>query len=104
MERFNKIILDDKSNLVIVGQTGIYNKKKSTSSLNVFSYDGILAKYNTSLKKLLIENYGNSEDDYLTDIKNINDKYVLSGYSTYKNNYMSKFITYTESGKLIEVK
>ena len=104
MERFNQLLIDSTSNLVVVGQTGIYNKNKSTSELNVFSYNGILAKYNKSLDELLVETYGNEEDDYLTDINQIDDQYLISGYSTFDNSYISKFITYTKSGKLIGVK
>ena len=100
MERYNRLIVDSNSNIVVVGQSGIYNKEKSTSQLNVFSYDGILAKYNTNLDELLVEHYGNEEDDYFTDIKQNDDKYLVSGYSTYDDSYIGKFITYTKSGKL----
>ncbi len=102
MERYNRIILDDKSNLVIAGQTGLYNKKRSTSKINVFSYDGILAKYNTDLGKEFIEVYGDEKDDYFTDIKQESDGYLISGYSTYdESGYVSKFINYSKSGKLL---
>lgn len=101
-ERFNKAIVDDNQNIVIAGQTGIYNKKRSTPSHNIFSYDGILAKYDSDLKQLELEKYGDEMDDYFTDIKQDQDKYLISGYSTYdKNSYLSKFITYSKSGKLI---
>ena len=102
MERFNKAIIDSNNDIVIAGQTGVYNKKKSTKDVNVFSYDGIFAKYDDNLKELELENYGNEMDDYFTDIKQDNDKYLISGYSTYdSNSYLSKFITYSKSGKLI---
>ena len=104
MERYNKIIMDSNSNLVIAGQTGVYNKSKSTPELNVFSYNGLLAKYNTDLDELLVEEYGEDEDDYFTDIKQKGDEYIISGYSSVDNSYISKFITYTKSGKLIGVK
>ncbi len=104
MERYNKIITDTNSNLVVVGQTGIYDQKKSTNKLNVFTYDGILAKYNSNLDQVLIEFYGNEEDDYLTDIKQNNKQYLISGYSTYDGSYLAKIIIYTTSGKLIETK
>ena len=104
MERYNRVIIDSNSNIVVAGQTGIYNKEKSTSKLNVFSYDGILAKYDNDLEELLVEKYGNEEDDYFTDIKQINDEYIVSGYSSIDNSYISKFITYTKSGKLIGAK
>lgn len=104
MERYNKIIIDSNSNLVIAGQTGVYNKSKSTPELNVFSYNGLLVKYNTDLDELLVEEYGEDEDDYFTDIKQKGDEYIISGYSSVDNSYISKFITYTKSGKLIGVK
>lgn len=104
MERYNKIIVDDKNNIVIAGQTGVYDKEKSTKELNVFAYDGIFAKYNSDLEELLVENYGDEENDYFTDINKVNNKYIISGYKTNKNNYISKFITYTTSGKVIEDK
>lgn len=104
MERYNKIIIDSNSNLAIAGQTGVYNKSKSTPELNVFSYNGLLAKYNTDLDELLVEEYGEDEDDYFTDIKQKGDEYIISGYSSVDNSYISKFITYTKSGKLIGVK
>lgn len=104
MERYNKIIIDSNSNLVIAGQTGVYNKSKSTPELNVFSYNGLLSKYNTDLDELLVEEYGEDEDDYFTDIKQKGDEYIISGYSSVDNSYISKFITYTKSGKLIGVK
>lgn len=104
MERYNRVIIDSNSNIVIAGQTGIYNKEKSTNQLNVFSYNGILAKYNTNLEELLLEEYGEEDDDYFTDIKQNNDGYIVSGYSSVGNSYISKFVTYTKSGKLIGVK
>lgn len=104
MERYNRAIVDDNNNIVIAGQTGVLNKKKSTSSKNVFSYDGLFAKYDKNLKELEVDNYGDEKDDYFTDIKEKDSNYIISDYSTYENeNYLSKFITYTNRGKLIEV-
>lgn len=104
MERYNRIIIDSNNNLVVAGHTGVYNKSKSTAELNVFSYNGILAKYNTNLEELLIEEYGEEEDDYFTDVKQKKDEYIISGYSSIDNSYISKLVTYTKSGKLIGVK
>lgn len=101
MERFNKAIVD-KDKIVIVGQTGIYNKEKSSDKENVFSYSGIFAIYNKELKKLELTNYQEEIDDYFTDIGKKDDKYIISGYSTYEEyNYISKLITYTDSGNVI---
>lgn len=102
MERYNRVLLDDKQNIVIAGQTGVYNKKKSTDTINVFSYDGILAKYDTNLKEQFVEIYGDEKDDYFTDIKLKKNGYLISGYSTYDEySYVANFIHYTKSGKLI---
>ncbi len=100
-ERYNKVI-KDQDNLVISGQTGIYNKEKSTDDMMVFQYNGIFAKYNRDLKELKIVEYENEIDDYFTDIKQMDNRYLISGYSTYdKKNYLPKFIVYSKAGKLI---
>ena len=74
--------------------------------MNVFRYDGILAKYKVSLKKTYAEHYGETNyDDYFTDIEQIDNSYLVSGYSSYKKDgYLSKFITYSKQGKSLEVK
>lgn len=106
MERFNKIILDSDKNLVLIGHTAVKDKEKSTKRLNVFRYDGIIAKYKTNLKKGYVENYGEQKlDDYFTDVKEVDGKYLVSGYSSYKKDgFLSKFITYSKQGKSLEVK
>lgn len=102
MERYNRALLDDKQNIVIAGQTGVYNKEKSTTEENVFSYDGIIAKYDTNLKEQFVETYGDEKDDHFTDIKLKKNGYLISGYSTYDEySYVANFIHYTKSGKLI---
>lgn len=106
MERYNTIMKDSNSNLVLSGQTGIYNKSKSTAKLNVFSYNGIIAKYSKNLDELLVQEYdlADNENHYFTDIKEQNNNYIISGYSSYDNSYIAKFIIYTKSGKLIGAK
>ena len=101
MERFNKAIVDNDK-IIIAGQTGIYNKEKSSDKENIFSYNGIFAIYDKELKKLELTNYKEEMNDYFTDIGKKDDKYIISGYSTYEeDSYISKLITYTNSGKLI---
>lgn len=101
IERFNKLI-SDNNNFIIAGQTGIYNKEKSTDKINVFSYNGIFAIYNKDLNKLKLTNYDCDIDDYFTDIKKNKNKYIVSGYGVYEeNNYISKLVEYKTSGKLI---
>ena len=106
MERFNKVIVDSDNNLVIIGHTAIKDEKESTKRLNVFRYDGILVKYKPSLKKTYSEHYGETNyDDYFTDIEEVDNNYLVSGYSSYKKDgYLSKFITYSKQGKSLEVK
>ena len=106
MERFNEIIADSDGNLVAIGHTAIKDEKESTKALNVFRYDGILAKYKTNLKKIYVENYGEPNyDDYFTAIEEVDNNYLISGYSSYKKDgYLSKFITYSKQGKSLEVK
>lgn len=105
MERFNKVITDSNNNLVVVGHTAVIAKNKSTKSLNVFSYNGLIAKYKKNLTKVYCEEYGDTQDDYFTDIEEENNRYLVSGYSSYKKDgYLSKFITYSKQGENLEVK
>lgn len=103
MERYNRLIIDSNSNIIVVGQSGVYDKRRSTKELNVFSYDGIIAKYSIDLDELLVEKYDDEEDDFFTNIVEKNNLYVISGYSKYDGSYLPKFITYTKSGKLKDV-
>ncbi len=100
IERFNKAIVDNK-NIVIVGQTGIYNKKKSTDKENVFDYNGILAIYNSNLKRIKLLNYKKNTNNYFTDIKKHNNNFIISSYHSNKNGYASEFINYNNSFQLI---
>lgn len=102
MERYNKII-SDYDHLVLSGQTGVYDEERSTNDENIFSYHGIFAKYNSDLKELIVAEYQNEESDYFTDIKKLDDRYMISGYSNYsKSYYLSKFVIYSRSGKVLE--
>lgn len=104
LERFNTVI-NDNNNLVIVGHRAILDKEKSTKKENVYIYNGILAKYKKNLAEVYVEDYGENNNAYFTDIKIVDDNYLVSGYSQYKNHgYFSKFITYSTAGKMLEVK
>lgn len=103
IERYNQIIRDSNDNLIVIGTTGIYDAKKSTKKKNVFSYNGIIGKYKSDLKEVDTLEYGDDKNDYFTDIKYIDNNYLVSGYSTYDNNYLSKFITYSDALKVLEV-
>lgn len=105
MERFNKIIVDKDNNLVLIGHTGVKDNKKSTKSLNVFSYNGLIAKYKKSLSKVYVLEYGDNRDDYFTDVEEVDNNYLVSGYSSYrKDGFLAKFITYSKQGKVLGVK
>jgi hypothetical protein len=105
IERYNQVMTDSDNNIVAIGTTGVYNKKKSTKDRNVFSYNGIIGKYKANLKLVEVEEYGDELDDYFTDILEVNNQYVVTGYSAYKDNgYMSKFITYSKALKVLDVK
>lgn len=88
--RYNKLIIDNKGDLVAIG------------SVDTDSKDGIIAKYDSYLKNKDIVKYGDDEDDYFTDIILYSDGYLVSGYSSYKDNYLYKFIKYSDTLKLLE--
>ncbi len=104
IERYNKVAVDSHNNIIAIGRVGNYDKKKSTDKKNVFTYDGIIGKYKGNLKEIQVEKYGDNMDDYFTDVKVINGKYLVSGYSSYEeNSYLSKFVTYSDALKVLEV-
>ena len=56
-------------------------------------------------KEVYVTQYGEGNNDYFTDIMTVKDYYLVSGYSKYKKEgYFSKFITYNQAGKMIQVK
>ena len=89
--RFNNLMFDD-DHLITIG------------TVNEDDYDGIIGKYNEDLSEIDVVKYGDVEDDYFTDIKMIDDKYVVSGYTSYDNNVLPKFISYSDALKVLEVK
>ena len=88
--RFNRIIVDKNNDLVVIG------------SVYTDSDDGIIAKYDYNLVLKDIVRYGDDEDDYFTDIIESDGGYLVSGYSTYRSNYLYKFIKYSDTLKLLE--
>ncbi|MBE6157809.1 MAG: hypothetical protein E7160_03350 [Firmicutes bacterium] len=98
-ERYNKIINDKDKNLVVVGT--IFSKSKHDE----FTYEGVIGKYKSNFKKIDIINYGDNSDDYFTQVRLVDGNYLVSGYSSYKDDgYLSKFITYSDALKILEVK
>ena len=104
-ERYNRVIIDDNENIVVVGTSAGVDKKKNNKNVNVFEHDGIIAKYDKNLEKISIVLYGDDRDDYFTDIILSDGNYIVSGYSSYEDgSYLSKFITYSDSLKVLEVR
>ena len=97
--RFNKMVVDDHNNIIVIGTiSGEANRK------NISFTDGVIAKYNANLK--LIDNviYGDERDDYFTDVKINDGNYLVVGYSSYEDgSYMSKFISYSSALKVLGV-
>ena len=55
-------------------------------------------------RKSLVNEYGDKQDDYFTDIRENDEKYIVVGYSSYEDgSYMSKIISYSMALKVLEV-
>lgn len=101
LERYNKVILDNKKDIVVVGHEAVLDEENSTANENVYNYKSIIVKYDTKLKKKKAVTYDKDLDDYFTDIKVIEDKYVISGYKKYRSNrYKTFFINYSKDLEL----
>ena len=102
---FDKIIKDNNDDLVVVGNMSVYNKKASNKKNKVYDYFGIIGKYKANLEKVEVLEYGDSTEDFFTDVNIVNGNYLVVGYSCYeKEGYLSKFITYSDALKVLEVK
>lgn len=98
--RFNKMIVDDHNNIIVIGiiSGAISNKK------NINYTDGVIAKYDNDLNLIDSVIYGDERDDYFTDLKIIGGNYLVVGYSLYEDgSYMSKFISYSSALKVLGV-
>ena len=101
-ERYYQLILDKNENLVVVGTSRRLND--NNKNVNVYTHDGIIGKYDKDLKKVSVVYYGDDRDDYLTDIIEADGSYLVVGYSSYEDgSYLSKFITYSNALKPLEV-
>lgn len=101
-ERFNQLMLDKNDNVIVVGTSRMLDN--SDENVNVYIHDGIIGKYDKDLKKVAVLKYGDDRDDYFTDIIDNNGSYLVVGYSSYEDgSYLSKFITYSEALKTLEV-
>lgn len=99
--RFNNFVVDDNNDIVVIGMKRL-NKK---SAIDIFSYDGIIAKYDKNLVEIESLVYSNDSDDHFTGVKMVDNNYIVSGYSYYNDHgYMPKFIIYSKALKVLEVK
>lgn len=104
VDRFNQLVIDEVGNVIAIGTSGLIEETKSNDDVNVFNHDGIIAKYDNELEKIMILSYGDDRDDYFTDIIVHDDKYLVTGYSSYEDgSYLSKFITYSYALKVLGV-
>lgn len=104
LERFNRLDVDDHDNIIVIGTTSIASRKTSSDGVSVFSYDGLIGKYSKNLESVSVITYGDDRDDYFTDIKCVEGKYLVTGYSSYDDgSYLSKFITYSDALKVLGV-
>ena len=102
-ERYNRLITDNHKNIVAIGtmMSSVGHSKKHYGDYN---YDGIIAKYSTDLNRIDLVSYGDEKNDFFTDIKLIDNNYLVVGYSSYEDgSYMSKFISYSSALKVLGV-
>lgn len=98
-ERFNDVIID-KDSLIVIGHEAILDKENSTSKENAFNYRSFILRYNEELKKKSEVVYKEDIDDYFTDIKLVDGKYLVSGYKRFKmNRYKNFFVDYNRNFK-----
>ena len=102
--RFNQLVVDEIDNVIAIGTSAIIDDMDSDDEVNVFNHDGVIAKYDKNLEKVMVVSYGDDRDDYLTDIIVYDDSYLITGYSSYEDgSYLSKFITYSYALKTLGV-
>ena len=103
LERFNKIITDNKDNLVAIGSMATTTESKK-NKVDEYAYNGIIAKYDKDLNKIAVVDYGNDYDDYFNDVVEDNNSYIVVGYSSYENGeYFSRYIRYSDALKVLEI-
>ena len=83
--------------------TSIFSSTESKTSIPTL-VNNLKGKYNKELDESTVINYGDERDDYFTDVKVVDGKYLVSGYSSYEDgSYLSKFITYSDALKVLGV-
>lgn len=58
-----------------------YSESTDVNWKNMGNYDGIVVKYKLDGEQEWLKNHGGNSNDSLTSIANINNKYIISGYS-----------------------
>lgn len=96
--RFLKVITDNNDDLVVLASTVEGKKNKDV-------HHAYIGKYREDLTEASVVPYYNEEDDYFTNVALMQDTYLVSGYSFYSDQgYLSKFLSYSEALKVLEVK
>ena len=92
--RFNRVIMDENGDLIIIGIR--YDKKQKI-------HDGIIAKYDKDLKRQAVIFYDEDSDAYFTDVILDEKNYLVVGYSLYDDTYLVKFNLYSNALKELGV-
>ena len=104
-ERYNRLVVDNNDNLIVIGTIGIYDTKKDTTGIEILKYDAVIAKYKSDLKLIKAVRYGDMRDDYFSDVILRDNNYYVAGYSSYEDgSYLSKYIVYSDALKVLEVR
>lgn len=97
INRFNRIVKDSDNNLVMVGTEAV-------ATGDGLLYNGLIGKCRSDLTNLKVEIYSKDNDEHFTDIKLVDNNYLIVGYSFYDaEGYLSKFIVYSNALKVLEV-
>ena len=90
--RYNTLA-NDKDNIIAIGTVNV-NKE----------YDGLIGKYDSDLNSIITKELSSNTDTYFNDLIVQDGKYRVIGYSSYNNNYLTKFITYSDALRVLESK
>lgn len=99
---YNKLMIDNHGYLVAIGLAS-YKVNFSGEMINKSHCDGIVGKYKMNLEKINVVTYEHDRNDVFTDIIDNDGEYLVVGYSSYDDGYLSKFIRYSEALKVLDV-
>ena len=101
--RYNRLIMDDLNRIIVIGIIAT-KKNGNETTVDNLNYDGLIGKYTSDQEEVSVVTYGDDRDDYFTDIKVVDNNYLIVGYSSYEDgSYLSKFIRYSDALKLLGV-